>query len=81
MKTKKYAEHIALKWRVEDININVESAFEVGHITEGRMNEMLSLTDSEKIALIEGAIGSIESHIVQRINEAIYESITEQTEY
>lgn len=81
METKKYAEHIALKWRVEDIDINVESAFEAGQITEERMNEMLSLTDSEKIAFIEGAIDSIESHIVQQINEAIFESITEQTEY
>lgn len=81
METKNYAELSSLKWGVEDININVERAYDAGYITEDRMNELLSMTDANKIAFLEGVIESIESHLMEQINVAIFESITEQTEY
>ena len=81
METKNYAELSSLKWGVEDININVERAYDAGYVTEERMNELLSMTDANKIAFLEGVIESIESHLMEQINVAIFESITEQTEY
>lgn len=81
METKNYAELSSLKWGVEDININVERAYDAGYITEERMNKLLSMTDADKIAFLEGVIESIESHLMEQINVAIFESITEQTEY
>lgn len=54
METKNYAELSSLKWRVEDININVERAYDAGYITEERMNKLLSMTDTDKIAFFEG---------------------------
>ena len=81
MKTKNYAELSSLKWGVEDININVERAYDAGYITEERMNKLLSMTDADKIAFLEGVIESIESHLMEQINVAIFESITEQTDY
>jgi hypothetical protein len=77
MKTKNYAELSSLKWGGEDFDINVERAYNAGHITEKRMNELLSLADSYKIAVIEDAIDSIELYIMEQINDAIYESVTD----
>jgi hypothetical protein len=77
METKNYAELSSLKWGVEDININVERAYNAGYITEERMNELLSMTDTDKIAFLEGVIESIEDHLMEKINIAIFESITE----
>jgi hypothetical protein len=77
METKNYAELSSLKWGVEDININVERAYNAGYITEERMNELLSMTDTDKIAFLEGVIESIEDHLMEEINVAIFESITE----
>jgi hypothetical protein len=77
METKNYAELSSLKWGVEDININVERAYNAGYITEERMNELLSMTDTDKIAFLEGVIESIEDHLMEEINIAIFESITE----
>jgi hypothetical protein len=77
METKNYAELSSLKWGVEDININVERAYNAGYITEERMNEVLSMTDTDKIAFLEGVIESIEDHLMEEINIAIFESITE----
>lgn len=81
METKNYAELSSLKWGVEDININVERAYNSGYITEERMNDLLSMTDADKIAFLEGVIESIEDRLMEQINVAIFESITEQTEY
>ena len=81
METKNYAELSSLKWGVEDININVERAYNAGYITEERMNELLSMTDTDKIAFLEGVIELIEDRLMQEINVAIFESITKQTEY
>lgn len=75
METKNYAELSSLKWRVEDININVERAYDAGYITEERMNELLSMTDANKIAFLEGVIESIESHLMEQINDAIFDSM------
>ena len=77
METKNYAELSSLKWGVEDININVERAYNAGYITEERMNELLSMTDTDKIAFLEGVIESIEDHLMEEINIAIFQSITE----
>ena len=77
METKNYAELSSLKWGVEDININVERAYNAGYITEERMNELLSMTDTDKIEFLEGVIESIEDHLMEEINVAIFESITE----
>ena len=81
METKNYAELSSLKWGVEDININVERAYNAGYISEERMNELLSMTDTDKIAFLEGVIELIEDRLMQEINVAIFESITKQTEY
>ena len=81
MKTKNYAELSSLKWGVEDINTNVERVYNAGYITEERMNELLSMTDTDKIAFLEGVIELIEDRLMQEINVAIFESITKQTEY
>lgn len=75
METKNYAELSSLKWGVEDININVERAYNAGYITEERMNELLSMTDADKIAFLEGVIESIESHLMEQINDAIFDSM------
>ena len=77
MKTKNYAELSSLKWGVEDINTNVERVYNAGYITEERMNELLSMTDTDKIAFLEGVIESIEDHLMEEINWAIFESMTE----
>ena len=77
METKNYAELSSLMWGVEDINIIVERAYNAGYITEERMNELLSMTDTDKIAFLEGVIESIEDHLMEEINVAIFESITE----
>jgi hypothetical protein len=77
METKNYAELSSLKWGVEDININVERAYNAGYITEKRMDELLSMTDTDKIAFLEGVIESIEDHLMEEINIAIFQSITE----
>lgn len=77
MEIKNYAELSSLKWGVEDININVERAYNAGYITEERMNELLSMTDTDKIAFLEGVIESIEDHLMEEINIAIFQSITE----
>lgn len=79
--TKNYAELSSLKWGVEDIDGNALRAYNAGYITEERMNKLLSLTDKEKIAMIENAIESIEESLMEQINVSIFESITEQTEY
>lgn len=76
MKTKNYAELSALKWGVEDFDINVIRAYNAGQITKKSTKELFSLPDSEKIAVIENAIEPIEEHLMEQINVAILEFIT-----
>ena len=75
METKNYAELSSITWGVEDINIIVGRAYNAGYITEERMNELLSMTDTDKIAFLEGVIELIEDRLMQEINVAIFESI------
>lgn len=75
METKNFAELSSLKWGVEDININVERAYDAGYITEERMNELLSMTDANKIAFLEDVIGSIQYDLMEQINVAIFDCI------
>lgn len=76
MKTKNYAELSALKWGVEDFDINVIRAYNAGQITKKSTKELFSLPDSEKIAVIENAIEPIEERLMEQINVAILEFIT-----
>jgi hypothetical protein len=76
METKNYAELSALKWGVEDFDINVIRAYNAGQITKKSTKELFSLPDSEKIAVIEDAIEPIEERLMEQINVAILEFIT-----
>jgi hypothetical protein len=76
METKNYAELSALKWGVEDFDINVIRAYNAGQITKKSTKELFSLPDSEKIAVIENAIEPIEERLMEQINVAILEFIT-----
>ena len=76
MKNKNYAELSALKWGVEDFDINVIRAYNAGQITKKSTKELFSLPDSEKIAVIEDAIEPIEERLMEQINVAILEFIT-----
>ncbi len=76
MKTKNYAELSALKWGVEDFDINVIRAYNAGQITKKSTKELFLLPDSEKIAVIEDAIEPIEERLMEQINVAILEFIT-----
>jgi len=75
MKTENYVELSSLQWGVEDININIEHAYDGGYISEERMYELSSMSDAEKIDFLENVINSIEDRIMEQINVAIFKSI------
>lgn len=76
MKTKiKYAQSPVLKWQTEDFDGAVESMLDAEEISQDTATKMLSLEDSEKLELIQSAIGTISSHLCEIIFESICDEI------
>lgn len=75
--TKKYAEQSALKWQSEDFDGTVESMFDSEEITNETFTKLLSLDKTEKLEIIESAIGGISSYLCEIIFEAIREKVSE----
>ena len=78
--TKKYAEESALKWQAEDFDGTVESMLDAEEITDEAFAKLLSLDQSEKLEIIESAIGTISSYLCEIIFEAIRDEITDKVQ-
>jgi hypothetical protein len=76
--TKKYADLSELKWSAEDLDCNVEAALDSDEISPETAQELMAMTEQEKIAFIEEAISeNIGEYLMGLINNAIREAITE----
>lgn len=78
--TKRYAENSALKWQAEDFDGTLESMFDSEEITDEAFAKLLSLDQSEKLEIIESAIGTISSYLCEIIFEAIRDEITDKVQ-
>lgn len=74
--TKKYAEHSALKWQVEDFDATVESMLDSEVFAKEKLTTLLSLDESEKLEIIEFAMERISSYVCKMIFEEVREQIT-----
>ncbi len=76
--TKKYADLSELKWSAEDLDCNVEAALDSDEISPETAQELMAMTEQEKIAFIEEAISeNIGEYLMGLIKNAIREAITE----
>lgn len=76
--TKKYADLSELKWSAEDLDCNVEAALDSDEISPETAQELMAMTEQEKITFIEEAISeNIGEYLMGLINNAIREAITE----
>jgi hypothetical protein len=77
-KTKKYADLSALKWGAEDFDGHVEMAFDSDEISPETAAEFMAMTQQEKIEFIEESISFIGEYLMEVINEAIRNKVTEK---
>ncbi len=77
-KTKKYADLSALKWGAEDFDGHVEMAFDSDEISPETAAEFMAMTQQEKIEFIEESIYFIGEYLMEVINEAIRNKVTEK---
>lgn len=82
METKiKYAEHSALKWVAEDFDNQVIAGSEDGQIVQFCEDYLLSLSEEDKIKIIEEAISNVQSEVCELIMSAIYDEVLEQSQW
>jgi len=79
--TKKYAEHSALKWQAEDFDNQVIGGSEDGQIVQFCEDYLLSLSEEDKIKIIEEAISNVQSKVCELIMSAIYDEVLEQSQW
>ena len=76
--TKKYADLSVLKWSAGDFDCHVEMAFHDDEISPETAQELMAMTEREKIEFIEEAIVyGIQDHLMEVIHQAIREKVTE----
>lgn len=76
--TKKYADLSELKWSAEDFDGHVEMAFDSDEISPETAAEFMAMTQQEKIEFIEESISFIGEYLMEVINEAIRNKVTEK---
>lgn len=80
-KTKKYAQSIALQWSAEDFDNQVIAGSEDGQIVQFCEDYLLSLSEEDKIKIIEEAISNVQSKVCELIMSAIYDEVLEQSQW
>jgi hypothetical protein len=82
METKmKYAESPALKWVAEDFDNQVIAGSEDGQIVQFHKDYFLSLSEADKIKIIEEAISNVQSEVCELILSAIYDEVLEHAQW
>lgn len=75
--TKKYADLSVLKWSAEDFDAHVGMAFHNDEISPETTQELMAMTEKEKIEFIEESISFIGEYLMEVIHQAIREKVTE----
>ena len=76
--TKKYADLSELKWSAEDLDCNVEAVLDSDEISPETAQKLIAMTEQEKIEFIEESISFIGEYLMEVINQAIREKVTEK---
>jgi len=77
----KYAESSALKWCAEDFDSQVKEASADGQTIQFKKDYFLSLSEEDKIQIIEEAISNVQSELCELISAAIYDEVLEQSQW
>ena len=77
----KYAESTALQWCAEDFDHQVKEASADGQTIQFKKDYFLSLSEEDKIQIIEEAISNVAEELGALISAAIYDEVLEQSQW
>jgi hypothetical protein len=79
--TKNYAESPALEWCAEDFDNQVIAGSEDGQIIQFNKDYFLSLSEDDKLKIIQEAISNVQSEVCELILSAIYDEVLENAQW